>query len=87
MHTARRAALQKILTENPDRDIEILDTDANAAVRQIFGRSSWAFKDQGKARGVVFLDPYALQVDWDTLILLAETRAIDVWYLFGRSAA
>jgi three-Cys-motif partner protein len=25
MHAARRAALQKILTENPDRDIEILD--------------------------------------------------------------
>jgi three-Cys-motif partner protein len=82
MHAARRAALQKILTENPDRDIEILDTDANAALRQIFGRSSWAFKDQGKARGVVFLDPYALQVDWSTLTLLAETRAIDVWYLF-----
>ena len=42
MHAARRAALQKILTENPDRDIEILDTDANAALCQIFGRSSWA---------------------------------------------
>jgi hypothetical protein len=56
MHAARRAALQKILTENPDRDIEILDTDANAALRQIFGRSSWAFKDQGKARGIVFLN-------------------------------
>jgi three-Cys-motif partner protein len=67
MHAARRAALQKILTENPDRDIEILDTDANAALCQIFGRSSWAFKDQGKARGVVFHDSYALQVDWSTL--------------------
>ena len=33
-------------------------------------------------RAVVFLDPYSLQVDWQTLKALAETRVMDVWYLF-----
>lgn len=33
-------------------------------------------------RGVVFLDPYSLQVDWETLRALAATRVLDVWYLF-----
>jgi three-Cys-motif partner protein len=28
------------------------------------------------------LDPYALQVDWATLELLAKTRCVDAWYLF-----
>jgi three-Cys-motif partner protein len=31
---------------------------------------------------VVFLDPYALQVDWMTLEALASTQVLDVWYLF-----
>ncbi len=30
----------------------------------------------------MFLDPYALHVDWQTLRALASTRLLDVWYLF-----
>src|SRR4029077_17047664 len=30
----------------------------------------------------VFLDPYGMQVEWDTIETLASTRAIDLWYLF-----
>jgi three-Cys-motif partner protein len=33
-------------------------------------------------RGVIFLDPYSLQVKWQTLIEIAKTRAFDIWYLF-----
>lgn len=33
-------------------------------------------------RGVVFLDPYGLQVTWDTLVAIAQTKALDVWVLF-----
>ncbi|MBK8457714.1 MAG: three-Cys-motif partner protein TcmP [Phyllobacteriaceae bacterium] len=35
-----------------------------------------------KHRAVIFLDPYALQVEWSTLELLAKTQRVDVWYLF-----
>ena len=33
-------------------------------------------------RAVVFLDPFGSQVNWETLAALAETKAVDVWYLF-----
>jgi len=31
---------------------------------------------------VVFLDPYGLQVAWDTLVAISGTKALDVWILF-----
>lgn len=33
-------------------------------------------------RAVIFLDPYGSQVRWETLVAIAETKAVDVWYLF-----
>ena len=33
-------------------------------------------------RGVLFLDPFGMQVDWKTLEAVARTQAIDVWILF-----
>lgn len=34
----------------------------------------------------MFLDPYATEVNWETLKCIAHTKAIDVWYLFPFSA-
>jgi three-Cys-motif partner protein len=39
-------------------------------------------RDWHKERAVVFLDPYGMQVEWATIQALAETKAIDLWYLF-----
>ena len=33
-------------------------------------------------RAVVFLDPFALQVDWTTVEMLARTKKCDAWILF-----
>lgn len=33
-------------------------------------------------RGVIFLDPYSLQVKWHSLKVISKTRIFDVWYLF-----
>lgn len=33
-------------------------------------------------RAIIFLDPYGSQVKWETLVAIAETKAVDVWYLF-----
>jgi len=32
--------------------------------------------------GVVFLDPYGLQVAWESLVAISKTKALDVWILF-----
>jgi len=34
-------------------------------------------------RGVVFLDPYGLSVKWSTLEAIAQTKKLDMWYLFA----
>lgn len=75
-------ALRAIKEANRAVDIEIIGEDANAAIKEIFARPVWRRGAAGGARGVVFLDPYALQVDWATLELLAKTHCVDVWYLF-----
>ena len=33
-------------------------------------------------RAVLFLDPYGMQVTWDTIKAIAATNAIDLWILF-----
>jgi three-Cys-motif partner protein len=75
-------ALRAIKEANRSLDIEIIGDDANAAIKEIFSRAVWRRGASGGARAVVFLDPYALQVDWGMLEFLAKTRCVDVWYLF-----
>ena len=40
----------------------------------------------GHWRGVIFLDPYAMQLSWECLERISNTKALDVWYLFPFSA-
>jgi three-Cys-motif partner protein len=79
---ARRSVLTKLIELNPTRDIKIIPGDANDVLKQIFSVAPWQQRSKGKARGIVFLDPYSLQVEWQTLVALARTEAVDVWYLF-----
>jgi len=37
-------------------------------------------------RGVLFLDPFGMNVDWTTLEAVARTECLDVWYLVAISA-
>lgn len=78
----RCGALEDIRTENAGIDIRIIPGEANEVLRELVGENPWARKDTSNSRGVVFLDPYALHVDWETLKALASTRVLDVWYLF-----
>ena len=57
--------------------VEVQTVDANEALRNFCNEPGWATR-----RAVVFLDPCGSQVSWETLELLAGTRAVDVWYLF-----
>lgn len=76
----RFAELQRLPREFPhlaDR-ISVVNEEGNAYLQrycQEMGASS------GR-RAVVFLDPYGMQVGWDTITAIAATRKIDLWYLF-----
>lgn len=57
--------------------IKLHNCDANDFIRRELNQINWK-----KNRGVLFLDPFALSVNWDSLSIIARTKAIDVWYLF-----
>jgi three-Cys-motif partner protein len=84
----RFRCLQEIATANPKRNIIPLRGDANAKLKDIFGAPPWSNQRNGRGshRAIVFLDPFGMSVQWKTLRLLAETGAVDVWYLFPTGA-
>jgi three-Cys-motif partner protein len=70
----RCVALEQLRSENPSKDIRVIEGDANNVLRRMIARDPWSKKDKGTVRGVVFLDPYALHVEWSTLTALAQTN-------------
>jgi three-Cys-motif partner protein len=74
------AALQDLKAQYPNRNIDIVEGDANELIRHEIEWDGWRY-----TRAVMFLDPYGMTVEWDTLQAIATTKAIDVWYLFSLS--
>lgn len=74
------AALLELKQLHPSRQIDIVEGDANQLIQREIGWSGWR-----STRAVMFLDPYGMTVEWDTLRAIASTKAIDVWYLFSLS--
>ena len=75
----RCAELEDLRKQYPDRDIKIEQGEANLVLRGL-GRNWHA------CRGVLFLDPFATEVEWSTLEQIAGFRALDTWILFPVSA-
>jgi three-Cys-motif partner protein len=72
--------LQNLIhTEYPELEsrCQVLQGDGPAAIRKICVSRNWR-----KQRAVLFLDPYGMNVEWDLLRLIADTKAIDMWFLF-----
>jgi three-Cys-motif partner protein len=64
-----------------DLRVTIHDGDANTAIRKLCRVIDWRW-----TRGVIFLDPFGASMEWETLKLIAATKALDVWYLFPLSS-
>lgn len=85
-HRGRAAVLRALNDEYP-HEISVQTGEANAELCSLFASPSWSRSpSSGRQRGVVFLDPYGMSVDWMTLEVLAATKRVDVWYLFPRKA-
>lgn len=76
---AKTSALEDLKqTYSPIADrISIRCADANEALLKFCRETNW-----NRYRAVVFLDPYGNQVKWTTIEAIANTGAIDLWYLF-----
>jgi three-Cys-motif partner protein len=73
-------ALNALKELHKERNIDVVEGDANQHIRSEIEWDGWQ-----EVRAVMFLDPYGMDVDWDTLRAVAKTEAIDVWYLFSLS--
>lgn len=56
--------------------VDFTTLDANEMLQRICRTYNWR-----KTRALVFLDPFGLQINYETLQLLGETKAVDLWYL------
>jgi three-Cys-motif partner protein len=62
--------------------IAVYNADCNSKLQELCETINWR-----NNRAILFLDPYATEVKWETLKAIASTKAIDLWYLFPLSAA
>ena len=72
----RSTSLRALRDNYPGRSIQVFSDDANVALPR-FCEQMGDFD-----RAVVFLDPFATQVNWSTVEAVADTRKIDCWILF-----
>ena len=75
----RCGELENLRDKYPERGIKIEQGDANRVLSGL-GRNWHA------CRGVLFLDPFATEVEWSTLERIASLNALDTWILFPVSA-
>jgi three-Cys-motif partner protein len=75
---ARCKQLEDLRLQFPNlaNDIQIREGEANLEIQALCSKN-WS-----SHRGVLFLDPYGMQVEWKTIDAIAKTKAIDLWVLF-----
>lgn len=71
--------LEKLRDDFPTRKgaIQIVSNDCNLYLQELCAQHDWR-----RRRALVFLDPFGMNVSWKTIVALAKTQAVDLWYLF-----
>lgn len=59
-----------------DGRVKVSQKDANVFLNSLPNR------DWKKCRGVLFIDPFATELDWKTLETVAGLKVLDIWLLF-----
>jgi three-Cys-motif partner protein len=75
----RIAQLEKLKGEFPSKRIHIRSGECAAYLEGLLERNRGRWRQW---RGVVFLDPFGMQVPWRTIAALGKTRAIEVFLNF-----
>ena len=73
----KKLEVLKMRYENPGRRIHLRNQNCNDYLRKMLGKTRWVYW-----RGVVFLDPFGMQVPWDTIAEIGKTSAIEIFINF-----
>ena len=69
----RNDLLEALSKEYQSLKIRVVHESCSSYLRRFSQRTDW--KSQ---RALVFLDPFRMQINWETLVLLAKTKAIEI---------
>ncbi len=72
--------LEQLKKDHPTRNIRVCQNDANAFILTLSQGL------QPDVRGVLFLDPFGAQVDFETLQAVAQCKTFDIWLMFSLAA-
>ena len=75
-NSERIQSLKDLATQHSGRDIRVIEGNANQEIPKFCNYMG------SSDRAVVFLDPFATEVSWDTVKAIAGTQKIDCWILF-----
>ena len=65
------------ITGATDQNTEVHCGDANDVLPKIVRQIDWT-----KNRGLIFVDPFGLQLNWPTLKIILQEGTVDIWILF-----
>ena len=76
--TSMRALQEMVNSEFPQRgkSVRFESGDANTVIKALCS-GNWKAR-----RAVMFLDPFGMEVEWETVCVIARTRGVDLWILF-----
>jgi three-Cys-motif partner protein len=80
--TAKIDGLNSLLSRHRNKPAWVRTGDANEIVQRVCRKYDWHKENM---RGVIFLDPYGMEVSWETVKAIADTQALDCWYFFPLS--
>ncbi|MGJ8619642.1 MAG: three-Cys-motif partner protein TcmP [Methylophilaceae bacterium] len=75
----RYEQLVKLKNTFPHANLNIHRGDCNELLPDVLS------KLKNNYRGVIFVDPYGMNISWDIMKAIATTTKLDVWYLFPLS--
>jgi three-Cys-motif partner protein len=78
----RVTQLEKLRNSYPKTYISVTNDDANTVIQTMAKKPIW---QSNNYRGVIFLDPYGNNVEWQTLQAISSTQSFDLWFLFPLS--
>ncbi len=76
----RYEQLESLKAQHNDKVIHLYKGDANKKLLKILQQVNWK-----NTRAIIFIDPYGMETEWETLVAIANTKAVDLWYLFPLS--
>ena len=79
--------MSKLKREFSGRSIRVVPDDANRFLPAWCEEKNRQLGTPWRGeRAVTFLDPFATEVDWQTVQRISETKSVDLWILFPLSA-